>query len=70
MNGNFWARSRLISKAGATGNSRATLPFVASSEEGEVGPIIVEVDGSRSRRQSAKVWLLSKASTSKGSHPP
>ena len=30
----------------------------------------VEVDGSRSRHRSAKLWLLSKASTSKGSHPP
>ena len=34
---NFWARSCPISRAGATGNSRATLPLVTSSEGREVG---------------------------------
>lgn len=32
-----WAMSRLISRAEATGNSRATLPFVAMPERREVG---------------------------------
>ncbi len=33
----FWARPCLISRAGVTGNSRATLPFVALSRLCEVG---------------------------------
>jgi hypothetical protein len=35
--GGNWASSRLISRAGATGNSRVTLPFATSSEGREVG---------------------------------
>jgi hypothetical protein len=37
VNVTYWARSRLISRAEATGSSRATLPLVTSSEGREVG---------------------------------
>ena len=33
----YWAMTRLISRAGATGSSRATLPLVASSKACAVG---------------------------------
>ena len=37
LNDSFWARSRLITKAKATGNTRATLPLETSLEGREAG---------------------------------
>jgi len=39
LNGGFEARSSLISRAEATGNSRATLPLATSSDGREVGAL-------------------------------
>ena len=48
----FWARSCLIGRAGATGNSRATLPFATMPEGREVGAR----NGQSPNAARAKVW--------------
>jgi len=44
----FWAKSRLISRAEATGNFRARQPLVTSSEGHEVGALTM-IAGLRTR---------------------
>ena len=42
LNDSFWARSRLISRAGATGNLRARLPDAVTSSSATRGPKTVD----------------------------